>query len=56
MPADANVVVTANYLLYLQNGTLMAQSFDTKRAELKEEPTPVAEKRDTQRWYLEGRV
>jgi Tol biopolymer transport system component len=43
MPADANVAVTPNHLLYVQNGTLMAQSFDASRAELKGDPVPVGE-------------
>ena len=43
MPADANVAVTPTHLLYVQNGTLMAQSFDASRAELKGDPVPVGE-------------
>jgi len=43
MPADANVVLTPNYLLFVQNGNLMAQSFDMGRAELKGDPIPVVE-------------
>jgi eukaryotic-like serine/threonine-protein kinase len=42
LPADANVVVTPGYLLFVQNGNLMAQAFDEKRAELKGDPAPVA--------------
>jgi eukaryotic-like serine/threonine-protein kinase len=43
MPADANVVITPDYLLYVQNGTVMAQPFDGRRAELKGDAVPVAE-------------
>jgi eukaryotic-like serine/threonine-protein kinase len=43
MPADANVAVTPDHLLYVQNGTLMAQSFNASRMELKGDPTPVGE-------------
>jgi serine/threonine protein kinase len=43
LPADANVVVAPNYLLFVQNGNLMAQSFDASKAELKGDPVPVAE-------------
>ncbi len=43
LPADANVVVTPNYLLFVQNGNLMAQSFDASKAELKGDPAPIAE-------------
>ena len=42
LPTDANVVVTPGYLLFVQNGNLMAQAFDAERAELKGDPTPVA--------------
>jgi serine/threonine protein kinase/Tol biopolymer transport system component len=42
LPADANVVATPGYLLFVQNGNLMAQAFDAKRAELKGDPMPVA--------------
>jgi eukaryotic-like serine/threonine-protein kinase len=43
MPADANVVVAPNYLLSVQNGTLVAQAFNVRRAELQGDPFPVAE-------------
>ena len=43
LPADANVVVTPDHLLFVQNGNLMAQDFDADRAELKGDPVPVAE-------------
>ncbi|HEX6502704.1 MAG TPA: protein kinase [Terriglobales bacterium] len=43
LPADANVVVTPNYLLFVQNGNLMAQSFDASKAELKGDPVPVVD-------------
>jgi len=42
LPADANVVVTPDYLLFVQNGNLMAQAFDAKRADLRGDPVPVA--------------
>ncbi len=43
LPADANVVVAPDYLLFVRNGNLMAQSFDASKAELKGDPIPVAE-------------
>ena len=42
LPADANVVVTPGYLLFVQNGNLMAQAFDASRAGLEGDPFPVA--------------
>jgi len=42
IPADANVVVAPGYLLFVQNGNLMAQAFDANRAGLKDDPMPVA--------------
>jgi eukaryotic-like serine/threonine-protein kinase len=42
LPADANAVVTPGYLLFVQNGNLMAQAFDADRVELKGDPIPVA--------------
>ncbi len=42
LPADANVVVVPNYLLFVQNGNLMAQSFDAAKAELNGDPIAVA--------------
>jgi serine/threonine protein kinase/Tol biopolymer transport system component len=43
MPADSNVVLTPGHLLSVQNGTLMAQPFDVRRAELQGDALPVAE-------------
>ncbi len=42
LPSDANVVVTPGYLLFVQNGNLMAQAFDAERVELRGDPVPVA--------------
>lgn len=42
LSADANVVVTPGHLLSVQNGNLMAQTFDAKRAQLEGDPIPVA--------------
>jgi serine/threonine-protein kinase len=43
MPADSSVAVAPGYLLYSQNETLMAQSFDEQRTELKGDPAAVAQ-------------
>jgi Tol biopolymer transport system component len=41
--ARSNVAYTSGYLLFAQQGTLMARPFDEKRLELKGEPFPIAE-------------
>jgi len=41
--ADANVVYSQGYLLFLRERTLMAQPFDSKRLDVTGEPTRVAE-------------
>ncbi len=41
--ARSNVAYTSGYLLFVQQGTLMARPFDEKRLELKGEPFPIAE-------------
>jgi eukaryotic-like serine/threonine-protein kinase len=41
--ARSNVAYTSGYLLFVQQGTLMARAFDEKRLELKGEAFPIAE-------------
>ncbi len=41
--ARSNVAYTSGYLLFVQQGTLMARPFDEKRLELKGEAFPIAE-------------
>jgi eukaryotic-like serine/threonine-protein kinase len=41
--ARSNVAYTSGYLLFVQQGTLMARPFDEKRLEFKGEPFPIAE-------------
>jgi Tol biopolymer transport system component len=42
MPSDSNAIAASSYLLYLRDGSLMAQPFDSRAARLSGEPVAVA--------------
>jgi Tol biopolymer transport system component len=53
VPVSSNAVFAGGRLLYVKDGTLLAQTFDVSRLELKGEPVPIVQRLDPYGWaYL----